>query len=89
MHAIEKMGPAFEVDKLTGPVIGIWKSATFRTMDVGLDTTVNVIISTKHCLKETLYRLLSKDCRSTLLDKQRYRRSIDGTKELKELTLTS
>ena len=44
MHTIEKMGlTVSEVDKLTGPVIGRAKSATFRTMDVvGLDTTVNV-----------------------------------------------
>jgi 3-hydroxyacyl-CoA dehydrogenase len=32
-----------EVDKLTGPVIGRPKSATFRTVDVvGLDTLVHV-----------------------------------------------
>jgi 3-hydroxyacyl-CoA dehydrogenase len=32
-----------EVDKLTGPVIGRPKSATFRTVDVvGLDTFVHV-----------------------------------------------
>ncbi len=44
MHTVEKMGlTVTEVDKLTGPVIGRPKSATFRTMDVvGLDTTVNV-----------------------------------------------
>lgn len=44
MHAIEKMGLSVgEVDKLTGPVIGRPKSATFRTTDVvGLDTMVNV-----------------------------------------------
>ena len=44
MHTIEKMGLTVgEVDKLTGPVIGRAKSATFRTMDVvGLDTTVKV-----------------------------------------------
>ncbi len=44
MHTVEKMGLSVsEVDKLTGPVIGRPKSATFRTMDVvGLDTTVNV-----------------------------------------------
>jgi len=44
MHTIEKMGLSVsQVDKLTGPVIGRPKSATFRTMDVvGLDTTVNV-----------------------------------------------
>ena len=44
MHTIEEMGLTVgEVDKLTGPIIGRAKSATFRTMDVvGLDTTVNV-----------------------------------------------
>lgn len=44
MHIIEEMGLSVsEVDKLTGPIIGRAKSATFRTMDVvGLDTTVNV-----------------------------------------------
>lgn len=44
MHTVEKLGLTVnEVDKLTGPVIGRPKSATFRTMDVvGLDTTVNV-----------------------------------------------
>ncbi|MEQ9424236.1 MAG: 3-hydroxyacyl-CoA dehydrogenase NAD-binding domain-containing protein [Cyclobacteriaceae bacterium] len=44
MHTIEKMGLTVgEVDKLTGPLIGRAKSATFRTMDVvGLDTTVSV-----------------------------------------------
>ena len=44
MHTIEKMGMGVgEVDKLTGPIIGRAKSATFRTMDVvGLDTSVHV-----------------------------------------------
>jgi 3-hydroxyacyl-CoA dehydrogenase len=44
MHTIDKMGLSVaEVDRLTGPIIGRAKSATFRTMDVvGLDTTVNV-----------------------------------------------
>ncbi len=44
MHTIEQMGLSVnEVDKLTGPVIGRPKSATFRTMDVvGLDTAVKV-----------------------------------------------
>lgn len=44
MHTVEQMGMGVgEVDKLTGPVVGRAKSATFRTMDVvGLDTTVNV-----------------------------------------------
>ena len=44
MHLIEKIGLTVnETDKLTGPVIGRAKSATFRTSDlVGLDTMVNV-----------------------------------------------
>ncbi len=43
-HIVEEMGLTVdEVDKLTGPVIGRPKSATFRTCDVvGLDTLVHV-----------------------------------------------
>jgi len=43
-HLVEKMGLTVEeVDKLTGPVLGRPKSATFRTADVvGLDTLVHV-----------------------------------------------
>lgn len=43
-HAVKQMGMTVEeVDKLTGPVIGRPKSATFRTVDVvGLDTLVHV-----------------------------------------------
>ncbi|MFD2727045.1 3-hydroxyacyl-CoA dehydrogenase/enoyl-CoA hydratase family protein [Hyunsoonleella rubra] len=43
-HAVNEMGLTIEeVDKLTGPVIGRPKSATFRTVDVvGLDTLVHV-----------------------------------------------
>jgi 3-hydroxyacyl-CoA dehydrogenase len=43
-HDIEKLGLTIEeIDKLTGPVIGRPKSATFRTVDVvGLDTLVHV-----------------------------------------------
>jgi 3-hydroxyacyl-CoA dehydrogenase len=38
-HLVKEMGLTIEVDKLTGPVIGRPKSATFRTVDVvGLDT---------------------------------------------------
>ncbi len=55
MHTIDKMGLTVgEVDKLTGPLIGRAKSATFRTMDVvGLDTTVNV--------SNNLYEALTHD----------------------------
>ncbi len=43
-HFVEKMGLSVEeVDKLTGPVLGRPKSATFRTCDVvGLDTLIHV-----------------------------------------------
>ncbi|MGY5848452.1 3-hydroxyacyl-CoA dehydrogenase NAD-binding domain-containing protein [Salegentibacter sp. HM20] len=43
-HTVKDMGMTIEeVDKLTGPVIGRQKSATFRTVDVvGLDTLVHV-----------------------------------------------
>lgn len=43
-HAVEELGLTVEeVDKLTGPILGRPKSATFRTCDVvGLDTLVHV-----------------------------------------------
>jgi len=43
-HMVDELGLSpEEIDKLTGPVIGGAKSATFRTADVvGLDTLVNV-----------------------------------------------
>lgn len=54
MHTIEEMGLSVgEVDKLTGPIIGRAKSATFRTMDVvGLDTTVKVATNLFHGLPD-------------------------------------
>lgn len=54
MHIIEDMELTVgEVDKLTGPLIGRPKSATFRTMDVvGLDTTVNVSNNLRAILKD-------------------------------------
>jgi 3-hydroxyacyl-CoA dehydrogenase len=44
LHVVGKLGLTVEeVDKLTGPVLGRPKSATFRTGDVvGLDTLINV-----------------------------------------------
>lgn len=55
MHVVDELGLSVnEVDKLTGPVIGHAKSATFRTSDVvGLDTLVNVA--------NNLYAALAKD----------------------------
>jgi len=54
-HSIEKLGLTVEeVDKLTGPVLGRPKSATFRTADViGLDTLVLVTNGLKqNCPKD-------------------------------------
>ena len=44
LAAMQKTGLSIdEVDRITGPIVGRPKSATFRTLDVvGLDTTVNV-----------------------------------------------
>ncbi len=49
-HTVTEMGLSVEeVDKLTGPVIGRPKSATFRTCDVvGLDTLVHVANGVKN-----------------------------------------
>jgi len=51
-HNIKEMGLTIEeVDKLTGPVLGRPKSATFRTADVvGLDTLANVALGLKQNL---------------------------------------
>ena len=54
-HTVTEMGLTVEeVDKLTGPVIGRPKSATFRTCDVvGLDTLVHVANGVKdNCPKD-------------------------------------
>ncbi|MBL7933086.1 MAG: enoyl-CoA hydratase/isomerase family protein, partial [Bacteroidia bacterium] len=52
LHLVEKMRLTIEeVDKLTGPVLGRPKSATFRTADVvGLDTFINVANGLKQAL---------------------------------------
>lgn len=51
-HMVDELGlTPEEIDKLTGPVIGGAKSATFRTADVvGLDTLVNVARGAKENL---------------------------------------
>ena len=54
-HAVEEMGMTVEeVDKLSGPIMGRPKSATFRTCDVvGLDTLVHVANGIKdNCPKD-------------------------------------
>ncbi|WP_028375000.1 3-hydroxyacyl-CoA dehydrogenase/enoyl-CoA hydratase family protein [Leeuwenhoekiella sp. MAR_2009_132] len=53
-HTVEELGMTVEeVDKLTGPVIGRPKSATFRTVDVvGLDTLVHVANGIRENVKD-------------------------------------
>ncbi len=53
-HQVKEMGLTIEeVDKLTGPVIGRQKSATFRTVDVvGLDTLTHVADGLYHNLPD-------------------------------------
>lgn len=59
-HLVKDMGLTVEeVDKLTGPVIGRPKSATFRTVDVvGLDTLVHVANGLyENCPKDEAHEL--------------------------------
>lgn len=61
-HSVNALGLTVEeVDKLTGPVIGRPKSATFRTVDVvGLDTLVHVANGIKeHCPQDERHELFS------------------------------
>lgn len=101
MHAISDTNFSVgEIDKLTGPVIGRAKSATFRTSDlVGLDTTVNVANNLHAALKEdeskdrfelpTIVKELHE--RKWLGDKTKqgfYKKEVkDGKKEILELNL--
>lgn len=59
-----------EIDKLTGPVIGRAKSATFRTADiVGLDTLVHVANNIKETTKDEANDLFNiPDYLQTMLD---------------------
>ncbi len=61
-HAVKDLDLTIEeVDKLTGPVIGRPKSATFRTVDVvGLDTLVHVANGiSENCPKDERHKLFS------------------------------
>jgi len=61
-HRVKDLGMTIEeVDKLTGPVIGRPKSATFRTVDVvGLDTLVHVANGIReHCASDERHELFS------------------------------
>ena len=72
--AIEQGLTIEEVDKLTGPISGRPKSATFRTADVvGLDTLVNVSLTTYDKAPEDEERNMFKipDILNTLIESDR------------------
>ena len=72
--AIEQGLTIEEVDKLTGPISGRPKSATFRTADVvGLDTLVNVSLTTYDKAPEDEERDMFKipDILDTLIESER------------------
>lgn len=101
MHTIEQMGLTVnEVDKLTGPIIGRPKSATFRTMDVvGLDTAVKVAAGLyqglpndesreKFQLPKIVKVLYDKKCWGDKTKQGYYKKVVnDGQKEILELNL--
>ncbi len=73
-HAVKELGMTVEeVDKLTGPVIGRPKSATFRTVDVvGLDTLVHVANGiSENCKDDERHELFAlPDFISTMMEKK-------------------
>jgi 3-hydroxyacyl-CoA dehydrogenase len=75
-HAVKVLGLTVEeVDKLTGPVIGRPKSATFRTVDVvGLDTLVHVANGIyENCPKDERHELFKvPDFIKTMADNKWY-----------------
>lgn len=103
-HTVEEMGLTVgEVDKLTGPVLGRPKSATFRTCDVvGLDTLVKVAKGVQdNCPDDesnSIFRIpsyISKMVENNWLGSKSgqgfYKKSKDanGKKSILELDLTS
>lgn len=101
-HTVKDMGMTVEeVDKLTGPVIGRPKSATFRTVDVvGLDTLVHVANGiAENCPKDERKELFAlPDFISTMMENKWlgsktgqgfYKKHVDtsGQKEILSLDL--
>lgn len=104
LHVVKELNMTVEeVDKLTGPVIGRPKSATFRTVDVvGLDTLVHVANGLyNNCKKDEAVELfIIPDFINTMLDNQWlgsktkkgfYKKQIDhtGKKQLLALNLNN
>ncbi|MDX2188795.1 MAG: 3-hydroxyacyl-CoA dehydrogenase/enoyl-CoA hydratase family protein [Bacteroidota bacterium] len=80
LHSVVKLGLTVEdVDKLTGPVIGRPKSATFRTADVvGLDTLAKV--------SDNLYAACTKDESRSLFELPAYLKKMLENKWLGDKT---
>lgn len=103
-HMVKEMGLTVEeVDKLTGPVIGRPKSATFRTVDVvGLDTLVHVANGiNENCPKDERHKVFQlPDFILTMLENNwlgskagqgfyKKVRNADGSSEIKTLDLNT
>lgn len=103
-HLVEKMGLTVDaVDKLTGPVLGRPKSATFRTCDVvGLDTLVKVAADVFARCEDDESRdtFMLPPYVQTMVDQKRFgdktgqgfykkQKSADGRKEILSLDLSS
>lgn len=101
-HQVKELGLTIEeVDKLTGPVIGRPKSATFRTVDVvGLDTLVHVANGIyENCPDDEAHKLFKlPDFVNTMMDNKWlgsktkqgfYKKSVsaEGKKEILSLDL--
>ncbi len=99
-HTVKEMGMTVEeVDKLTGPVIGRPKSATFRTVDVvGLDTLVHVANGiAENCPKDERKELFAlPGFISTMMENKWlgsktgqgfYKKNVDATGQKEILTL--
>ena len=103
-HIVKEMGLTIEeVDKLTGPVIGRPKSATFRTIDVvGLDTLVHTANGVKdNCPEDEMRaqfeipafitKLLENKWLGSKTKQGFYKKSVnaDGKKEILSLDLNT
>jgi 3-hydroxyacyl-CoA dehydrogenase len=99
-HIVKEMGLSIEeVDKLTGPVIGRPKSATFRTIDVvGLDTLVHTANGVKdNCPHDEMRdQFVIPDFVNTMMEKKWlgsktqqgfYKKSINDSGQKEILTL--
>ena len=103
-HAVKDLGLTIEeVDKLSGPVIGRPKSATFRTVDVvGLDTLVHVANGIReNCpnderlelfeLPDFITKMMENNWLGSKTNQGFYKKSVntDGTKEILSLDLNT